>query len=158
MKTLLNSILVLLIAATTLSAQDMDHNKKHEHTQPDKEKLVKVLNDFRKAIISNDSEKAADLLSDNARILESGGIETKEEYLSHHFHSDGKFLSAMEREVRSQEVKSSENTAWISTVSHMSGTYNEKDISISSAELAVLVKTEDGWKISAVHWSSRDSK
>lgn len=155
MKTLRNSILVLLVATTTLLAQDMDHEK---HMHVDEEKLVQVLNDFRTAIISNDSEKAAALLTDDARILESGGIETKEEYLSHHFHSDGKFLSAMEREVRSQEVKSSENTAWISTVSHMSGTYNERDIGINSAELAVLVKTENGWKISAVHWSSRNSK
>lgn len=155
MKTLRNSILILLFAATGLSAQDKDHEK-HIHT--DKEKLVQVLDNFRTAIINNDSEKASTLLTEDARILESGGIETKEEYFSHHFHSDGKFLSAMKREVKTQKVTSSENTAWISTIIQMSGTYNDRDISINSAELAVLVKTGDGWKISAVHWSSRNTK
>jgi ketosteroid isomerase-like protein len=119
---------------------------------------VQVLEDFRMAIINNDQEKASELLAEDARILESGGIETKEEYLSHHFHSDGKFLSAMEREVKSQKVKSNENTAWVSTVSHMSGSYNDREISVNSAELAVLVKTDEGWKISSVHWSSRSTE
>lgn len=153
MKSINILFLILLIPALSL-AQATDNKKqlKQEET-----KAVHALKDFRTAIINNDSEKASALLTDDARILESGGIETKEEYLSHHFHSDGKFLSAMERHQMSQKVTSDGNTVWISTVSHMSGTYNERNIDISSAELAVVVKTEEGWKISAVHWSSRSN-
>ena len=141
----------------TAFAQHEHHDDKKMHTAGDEE-IVQVLENFRMAIINNEQEKASELLAEDARILESGGIETKEEYLSHHFHSDGKFLSAMEREVKSQKVKSNENTAWVSTVSHMQGTFNEKEVSVNSAELAVLIKTEDGWKISAVHWSSHSTE
>jgi hypothetical protein len=153
--------LCLFLTTGLLFAQDEDHgNHMHENhaAMEDSTVVVNVLNDFRMAIINNEQEKASELLTDDARILESGGIETKEEYLSHHFHSDGKFLSAMEREVKSQKVKSNENTAWVSTVSHMQGTFNEKEVSVNSAELAVLVKTEGGWKISSVHWSSRSTE
>ncbi|MDZ7715164.1 MAG: nuclear transport factor 2 family protein [Balneolaceae bacterium] len=145
----------LMLIAGVLFAQQQDYGK--NKTTNNKE-LIQVIDNFRMAIINNNAEKASSLLTDDARILETGGIETKEEYLSHHFHSDGKFLSAMERELKTQKVTSSAKTAWISTVSKMSGTYNDQDISIDSAELAVLVKTKDGWKISAVHWSSRSAE
>lgn len=120
--------------------------------------MVQALEAFQIAFINKNQERAWELLAEDARILERANIETKEEYLSHYFHSDGKFLSAMQRKVESQKVKSREDTAWVSTVSHMDGTYNDRKISINSAELAVLVKTEAGWKISAVHWSSRSDK
>ncbi len=157
MKSIKLLFLMLMIPALS-AAQPADNSAlDNEQLKANRDEAVQVLNDFRTAIINNDSESASNLLTDDARILESGGIETKEEYLSHHFHSDGKFLSAMERHQMSQKVTSDGNTAWISTVTHMSGTYNERNIDISSAELAVVVKTEEGWKISAVHWSSRSN-
>jgi len=157
MKTFLSSLILLFVISGTAFAQHEHHDDKKMHTVGDEE-IVQVLENFRMAIINSEQEKASELLTDDARILESGGIETKEEYLSHHFHSDGKFLSAMEREVKSQKVKVNKNTAWISTVSQMSGSYNDRDISVNSAELAVLVKTDEGWKISSVHWSSRSAE
>ena len=159
MKTLLSSLILLLATSGTVFAQHEHHgHETEEKMQPGNEEVVQVLDDFRMAIISNNQEEASELLTNDARILESGGIETKEEYLSHHFHSDGKFLSAMGQEVKSQKVKSNGKTAWLSTVSHMQGTYDDQDISINSAELAVLVKIDGDWKISSVHWSSRSAE
>src|SRR5665811_1534825 len=132
MKTLLSSLILLFVISGTAVAQHEHHDEegaKEKMHAAGSEEIVQVLENFRMAIINNNQEKASELLAEDARILESGGIETKEEYLSHHFHSDGKFLSAMEREVKSQEVKSSENTAWVSTVSHMHGTYNDREMS-----------------------------
>ena len=161
MKTFLSSLILLLMISGTVFAQHEHHNEEgtdvNMHAAGDEEVLA-VLDNFQSAIINNNQEKASELLTDDARILESGGIETKEEYLSHHFHSDGKFLSAMAREVKTQKVESNEKTAWVSTLSHMHGTYNDQNISINSAELAVLVKTDNGWKISSVHWSSRSAE
>lgn len=158
MKTFLSSLILLFVISGTVFAQHEHHDDKDADEKMravGDEEVVQVLENFRMAIMNNEQEKASELLAEDARILESGGIETKEEYLSHHFHSDGKFLSAMEREVKSQKVKANENIAWVSTVSHMKGSYNDRDISVNSAELAVLVKTDEGWKISSVHWSSR---
>lgn len=161
MKTLLSSLILLLATSGTVFAQHEHHDnegsKEKTHTAG-REEAVAVLDNFRMAIINNNQEEASELLTNDAQILESGDIETKEEYLSHHYHSDGKFLSAMEREVKSQKVKSNGKTAWLSTVSYMQGTYDDQDISINSAELAVLVKTDEGWKISAMHWSSRSAE
>jgi hemerythrin len=95
---------LILFSNAAVTAQNMVHDNDHK-------KLVQMLNDFRMAIINNNQEKASELLTKDAKILESRSIETKEKYLSHHFHSGGKFLSAMEREVKMQEVKSTENTA-----------------------------------------------
>lgn len=151
MKLFKATILLLVITSTTVLAQNKSDSKQ---MSAEKKKTVQVLDDFRLVIINNDQAKASELLTDDARILESGNIESKEEYLSHHFHADGKFLSAMKRNLISQKVKLTENTAWVSNTRRMSGTYNERDLSLNSAELAVLVKTENGWKISALHWSS----
>lgn len=153
MKLLNSTILILLLVTTSLFAQS--GNKPVESKE--EQEVVETLKDFRSAIINNNQQKASKLLTSDARILESGGIETKEEYLSHHFHSDGKFLRAMERKVLAQNIKTNDTTAWISTTSRMSGSYNDREISINSAELAVLVKRKGVWKISAVHWSSRSA-
>lgn len=108
--------------------------------------------------MENDVSKAGELLSDSARILESGNIETKEEYLSHHFHSDGKFLSAMKREVESRTVTIEGNTAaWVSTQTHTWGTYSDRKLDLNSLELAVLKKEDGNWKITVLHWSSSEN-
>lgn len=124
-----------------------------QQTTQEKE-VVDTLDEFHQVIVENDASKAGELLSNSVRILEGGNVETKEEYLSHHFHSDGKFLSAMNREVDSQTVTVEGNTAWVSTRSHTWGTYSDRKLDLSSLELAVLQMVKGNWKISALHWSS----
>ncbi|MDZ7660536.1 nuclear transport factor 2 family protein [Fodinibius sp.] len=122
--------------------------------QTEKESVLETLDNFKQAIVDNDSDKARQLLSDSVRILEGGNIETKEEYLSHHFHSDGKFLSSMKRDIESQNVSIEGTVAWVSTRTHVRGTYNERELNLSSLELAVLERKNGSWKITALHWSS----
>jgi ketosteroid isomerase-like protein len=118
-------------------------------------RVLEALDNFKTAIIENDSEAASNVMADDALILEGSGMETKEEYLSHHFHSDGKFLKAMNRKILTQKISIEGNTAWVSTVSSMKGTYSEREIDLTSLELAVLKKAGSDWKITAIHWSSR---
>ncbi|WP_310682690.1 hypothetical protein [Aliifodinibius sp. S!AR15-10] len=49
------------------------------------------------------------------------------------------------------------NTAWVSTLTHTRGTYNDRKLDLNSLELAVL-KKEGSWEINALHWSSRSRK
>jgi len=118
-------------------------------------RVLEALDNFKTAIIENDSEAASNVMADDALILDGSGMETKEEYLSHHFHSDGKFLKAMNRKILTQKISIEGNTAWVSTVSSMKGTYSEREIDLTSLELAVLKKAGSDWKITAIHWSSR---
>lgn len=142
-KPFLTALLVLL--GTTLSYGQQASQEKA---------VIDTLNSFHQTIVENNVSKAEDLLSDSARILEGGNIERKEQYLSHHFHSDGKFLSAMNREVDSRTVTIKGNTAWVSTQTHTWGTYSDRKLDLNSLELAVLQKADGNWKITALHWSS----
>jgi ketosteroid isomerase-like protein len=136
---------MLFISSITLVAQETN----------DKEMIAKTLSDLQTAIINNDSEQAGKILHEDVTILEGGGVETKTQYLSHHFHSDGKFLSAMNREEVSQEISVEGNMAWVTSKTKMTGTYSGRDIDLSSLELAVLKKENGMWKVIALHWSSR---
>ncbi|MEQ9264195.1 MAG: nuclear transport factor 2 family protein [Balneolaceae bacterium] len=146
MKTLLTLVTAIFVmAAPQLQAQDLS----------DQESIKTVLSNFEKAIVENDSKIASSLLHEDVTILEGRGSETKEEYLSHHFHSDGKFLSAIERNELSQKINIEGNMAWVSTITSMKGTYSDREIDLTSLELAVLKKENGNWKIVALHWSSR---
>ncbi|MDA0671767.1 MAG: nuclear transport factor 2 family protein [Bacteroidetes bacterium] len=145
MRKIITLLLTLVITSINILAQD----------QSDEATIKQVLVDFKTAIITNDSEVASELLHDEVEILEGRTKESKEQYLSHHFHSDGRFLSAIERVDLSQDIKIEGNVAWVSTITAMTGTYNYNEIDLTSLELAVLKKQENDWKIIALHWSSR---
>lgn len=145
MKKLTYTLIALVISSMTLFAQQ----------STEKEMIAKTLSELETAIINNDSEQAGKILHDDVTILEGGGMETKSQYLSHHFHSDGKFLSAMNREEVSQEISVEGNMAWVTSKTKMTGTYSGRDIDLSSLELAVLKKENGMWRVIALHWSSR---
>ena len=128
----------------------------HSHAghQPDSAIVAHTAAQFHEALAAGDSLAVANLLAKDVRILESGGIETREEYLSHHFHSDAVFLAAMTRETGQTETSIKGDIAWIASKSRMHGTYKERAIDLSSAELMLLRKTTEGWRIAAIHWSS----
>tara|TARA_R110001599_G_scaffold1889_4_gene9769 strand:- start:208952 stop:209389 length:438 start_codon:yes stop_codon:yes gene_type:complete len=139
------TLIILFISSLTISAQQTDN----------KTMIAKALTDLETAIVNNDAELAGNILHDDVTILEGGGMETKEQYLSHHFHSDGKFLSAMNREEESQEISVEGNMAWVTSKTKMTGTYSGREIDLSSLELAVLKKENGMWRVIALHWSSR---
>ena len=116
---------------------------------------VQAVEQFHAALSGGDSLTVAGLLTDDARILESGGAETKDEYLRHHFHNDAAFLAAMTSEPKTNEVFGKKDVAWVTSTSRLHGTYHKLEIDLNSAELMVLRRTDDGWRIAAIHWSSR---
>jgi ketosteroid isomerase-like protein len=130
-----------------------------EHTDSAEmsEAAVGAAEAFRAAIVANDSTLAAAIILEDALILEGGGVETREHYLSGHFNGDGAFLSAMTRELKDRKVSVSGHAAWITTTSRLHGNYRDRDIDMTSAELLVLEHSDAGWKVAAVHWSSRQN-
>jgi len=145
MKKLTYTFIVLAFLSVAIFAQQ----------STEKEMIAKTLSDLETAIVENDSEKAGAILHDDVTILEGGGMETKSQYLSHHFHSDGKFLGAINREEMSQNIKIEGNVAWVTSKTKMTGTYSGRDIDMNSLELAVLKKENGMWRVVALHWSSR---
>lgn len=144
MKILIVAVLFLLVGTTAAFGQQTSREQS----------ITKTLDDFQQAIVDNDVEKARTLLADSVRILEGGHIEQEDEYLSHHFHADGKFLSAMNREIETRNVMIHGNAAWVTTKTHTWGSYNDRELDLIALELAVLKREGGQWQITALHWSS----
>jgi hypothetical protein len=98
------------------------------------------------------------LLSKDVRVLEGGGLETREEYLSHHLPGDMTFAAAVDRERGPIAVTIVDGVAWAVSSSRTSGTFREREIDAQGVELMVLSREDDEWRIRAIHWSSRQSR
>ena len=95
------------------------------------------------------------LLAEDAVILESGGVETREEYRSHHLSSDIAFARAISSTRGAVRVTAQGDVAWATSASTTVGSYRDRAINSAGAELMVLSKSANGWRIRAIHWSSR---
>jgi ketosteroid isomerase-like protein len=124
-------------------------------TSADSTAAAKTVDDYHAALSSGDSTKALSLLALDAVILESGGMETRSEYRSHHLAGDIAFAKAVKSERSPLVVRIDGNSAWTSSTSVTQGTFNGRAINSSGAESMVLTKGPDGWRIRAIHWSSR---
>jgi ketosteroid isomerase-like protein len=120
--------------------------------------VASVVERYHRALESADSVGALALLASDAVILESGGTETREEYRSHHLPADIAFAQAV-KSVRSPiRVVVRGDVAWATSTTTTQGDFRGRAVNSAGAELMVLTRTTDGWKISAIHWSSRNRR
>lgn len=117
--------------------------------------IADVVGGFHDALANGDSARALALLAPEARILEGGAIETVEEYASGHLPADMAFAAAVPRERGPRQVMIHGDVAWAMSTSAARGTYRDREIGSRGAELVVLSRHEEGWRIEAIHWSSR---
>ncbi len=148
--------LIALALLPALAASMAIANLQADSTENDDRTAVEVADQLSSAIGSGDIDTLRSLLSPEVLIFEAGGVESSlAEYESHHMKSDMAFMASMEREVLSRQVIHSGNAAIVMTRSRLSGHYKEKDMDLASAETLVMERSEDGWKIQHIHWSSR---
>lgn len=117
--------------------------------------VATVVERFHEALANGDSAAAVSLLAADVTILESGGVETRAEYMSHHLPGDIAFARAIRSTRGPLRVTVQGDAAWVASTSTTVGTYRDRAINSAGAELMVLSKTAQGWRIRAVHWSSR---
>lgn len=145
----------VLLAALFLAVVPTHAQQSDAPVDSDSTEVVETVERFQTALVERDSTTVDELLLSDALILEGGGRETKTEYFGHHFGADASFLNKMNREVENRQVRVEDKIAWVSTKSRLHGTYDGDSLALSSAELMVLRHTSEGWRIAAVHWSSR---
>lgn len=110
---------------------------------------------FHAALAEGDVATVRALLAPDVLILESGGAERSlAEYESHHMEADMNFMSAMDKHNLTRRVERMGDTAFVSTESAITGTYNDQDIAIKSQETLVMRQHGGSWQIMHVHWSS----
>ena len=152
---------VILAAGAAWAASPVDGAAQHaqhaaQGSRSDSAAVVDVVHRYHEALTAGDSVAALDLLAEDAVILESGGIESRTEYRSHHLQSDIAFARAVSAERGPIRVSIRDDVAWAASTSTTTGQYRERTINSSGAELMVLTRTDGGWRIAAIHWSSRN--
>ena len=118
--------------------------------------VAAVVESYHRALAEGDSTVVLALLADDAVIVESGSIESRQEYRSHHLPADIAFSRAVKGTRAPVRVALRGDVAWTTATSATRGRYRGRAVNSAGAELVVLTRTVDGWKISAIHWSSRD--
>ena len=114
-----------------------------------------VVTGYARALASGDSLGALALLHSDAVIYEGGHAETREEYRSGHLRSDIAFASAVKRTVTADDVLPMGDAALYTSEYRAAGRFRNRDIDSHGTETMVLLRTDDGWKIRHIHWSSR---
>lgn len=114
-----------------------------------------VVHAFHRALAAGDSARALELLHPEVRVYESGHAETLAEYRSGHLAADIAFSSAADRTVVSERVFGTGDVAVYLGETRTSGRFRGRVVDAGGTETMVLVRTDAGWRIRHIHWSSR---
>lgn len=88
-------------------------------------------------------------------IAEGGAAERSfEEYASHHMISDMAYVGATTAQTVKRDVIDQNGLAVVVTESLITGRFREKDVRNRLMETLTLQRTDAGWRIAHVHWSS----
>lgn len=95
------------------------------------------------------------MLTEDVLIIESGAIQTRGEYLGGHLGADMRASKGAKGERTVVKVNVVGDAAYVVSKTVTPPTGAEGSTGSESVELMVVTKTTAGWKIRAVHWSSR---
>lgn len=124
-------------------------------SRTDSADVIAAVARFHSALAAGDSAGALSLLAADVVIAESGGIEMRDEYRSHHLPADIEFARAISGVTADVRVTVRGDVAWLTSTSATRGEFRGRPINSRGAELIVLTRESGGWKIRAIHWSSR---
>lgn len=118
-----------------------------------------VVDEFSAALKACDFKRVGELLTPDVLILESGGAErSREEYLGHHAISDAAFLADAHSTLKHRTARVEGDIAWIGSESELNAQKDGKALTLLSTETMVLRRTDAGWRIAHIHWSSRPKR
>jgi len=120
--------------------------------------VAAALSRFHAALAAGDSATALTLLSPDLEVLESGGIESLADYRAHHLAADIEFARSVSSTRKLIRVTVRGDVAWVVSESTTQGQSAGRTINSVGAELAVLRRGTTGWRIAAIHWSSRNRR
>lgn len=149
-------IVMFSLGATFLAGADPGSADPARHrSAPDSAAAVATVDSFHRRMADADSTGVLALLTPDAVILEGGGIETRAEYRAHHLPGDIEFVRAVPSSRAVRQVQVGSDAAWVTSASETRGAYKGRQLDLTGAELIVLRRSGAGWRVAAVHWSSR---
>jgi len=120
--------------------------------------VAAVVDKFHSALVAGDSPGAMQLIADDAVMLEAGSVETRAVYGKNHLRADIEFEKGVSTKRSPIRVVVRGDTAWATSTSEVTGTFEGKPVNFVGAESMVLSREPAGWRIRAIHWSSRNRR
>jgi ketosteroid isomerase-like protein len=117
--------------------------------------VQKVVDAFYAGLKAGDTARVMTLLAPDVLLLEAGGIETRAEYESNHLPADVEFEKSVTTSFKPYRVTVVGDAAWAVTTSDYKGTFRDRPVDSVGVALMVLSRDATGWRIRAIHWSSR---
>jgi ketosteroid isomerase-like protein len=146
----------ILLLGFAITAVSLSSCRRQIPTAPDREAIATTVTAFHDALAKGNRNAALALLAPDVQILETGHRETRDEYEKRHLDSDIEFAKAVPSTRGALVVRQEGNVAWTTATGRSKGSLRGRNFDAENAELMVLVKTDDGWRIRAIHWSSHD--
>lgn len=145
----------VLVVLAAMAASATGAGAQAPAVNADSAAVVSTVARFHEALAKGDSAAALALLAPDVTVLESGGVESLADYRGHHLPADIAFARAVPstRTLVSARVRG--DVAWVTGTSETRGTFRERPVDTIGAELMVLSRHPDGWRIQAIHWSAR---
>lgn len=123
-------------------------------TAEDERAVTEALESFYGAMGRGDAAAAMDTIAPDAMFVESGRLETREQYEESHLPADIEFETQVTGRRTIHSVKVEGDTAWVIATTDYDGTFNDRPVKFVGAQLAVLTRQEGRWRIRSIHWSS----
>ena len=117
--------------------------------------VTAVLDVFYGAMKKGDTAAAMNVIAPDALFVESGRLETRDEYEKNHLPADIAFEKQVDGKRGPLRITVKDDTAWVIAVTEFVGTFDGSPVNFESAQLAVLTRESGRWQIRSIHWSSR---
>jgi ketosteroid isomerase-like protein len=124
-------------------------------TQHDDAEVAAVLESFYGAIKRGDPQAAMSVIAPDALFVESGKLETRAQYEENHLPADIDFEKQVTGKRDPLRITFKDDAAWVIATTTYDGKFEGAPVQFVSAQLMVLTKDMDAWKIRSIHWSSR---
>jgi ketosteroid isomerase-like protein len=124
-------------------------------TADDEADVAAAVKEFQTAMDTGDAATVMRYIADDALMMEGGTIENRMQYEKDHLPADLDFAKGMtaKRMPVKQDVRG--DVAWVRTSTEFTGTFQGQPLSLLGLETMVLTREAEGWRIRALHWSSR---
>ena len=119
------------------------------------EDVEAAMESFYAAMGRGDTAGAMALIAPDAMFVESGRLETRDEYEKNHLPNDIAFEKQVKGKRGAWRVTIEGDTAWAIAETEFDGTFDGAPLHFFSSQLAVLTRQDGAWRIRSVHWSSR---
>ena len=147
-------IVSLLISSACFSHGQEKHADNESKIVSMDTESAKVVAAFHHALQTQDKVTARALLTDDLLVFEGKSVErSAEEYAAKHMELDMMYLQSIEVKPLEHSVQEVGSIAISTSRRSHKGVYKGNYIDRTANETITLIKTNDSWKISHIHWS-----